>query len=409
MSEPGAWSSPEGPAHALVLSGGGGNAAYEVGVLKALAAGASLATEYRPIDPAVLSGSSAGAFNAAVIASWPEYPMQAVAEHLENIWREHIYDAPGSCGNGVYRIRGNPRTYGGLECWIARPDERGALLDDIEYISREATGRLEYLAGRGLTPESEALQFLDLSVFLNSDRYCRLLDAVLRPDAIRASQRLLRVAVTQWSNGEVHSFSNADMTDDQAGLIVRASSALPGFFAPVEVGGEHYVDGGVVMDTPLQPAIAAGADILHVIYQDPGVETIPIETMLSLAGAFDRTYSILKARILNQDIEAARRINQGLEVLLGARTGDSYLQAGERGLLTAAMELTRRRPRSLPYRKLTVHRYYPDGDVGGVAGILNFQGDRLDALIKRGYADAANHDCRRSQCVLADRPLDQSP
>jgi predicted acylesterase/phospholipase RssA len=399
------WSNIAGPPHALVLSGGGGNAAYEVGVLKALASGASPATGYQPIDPRILTGSSAGAFNAAVIASWPEYPIYAVVDHLENIWKNHVAEASGTCGNGVYRIRGNPRTYASPGCWNAWPSERAALLEDVEYITREAADRLGYLVGQNLSLEADVLQFLDLSAFLSPERYQRLLQDTLRPEAIRNSQRILLISVTRWSDGSVQFFSNADMTDSQAGSIVSASSALPGFFAPVQVNGEYYVDGGVVMDTPLQPAIAAGAGVLHVIYQDPRVDTIPIQTMLSLAGAFDRTYSILKARILSQDIDTANRINEGLEVLRLAHEGSSNLSGRQRALLTAAMELTRPRPGSEPYRKLTIHRYYPDRDVGGVTGILNFQRDRLDNLMELGYQDAARHDCRVSGCVLAESPL----
>lgn len=44
-----------------------------------------------------------------------------------------------------------------------------------------------------------------------------------------------------------------------------ASAALPGVFAPVAIDGERYTDGGVVNNTPISAAIAAGATKLYVI------------------------------------------------------------------------------------------------------------------------------------------------
>ncbi len=274
-----------GEVQALVLSGGGGNAAYEVGVLKALAAGASPSTNHTPVDPAILTGSSAGAFNAAVIASWPEVAPLSVIEHLADLWMSYVADGPGSCGNGVYRFRGNPQDYLDPRCRVSRPGEGMALLEDLEVVSRETVARIAYLSGRDLPLTAQALQFIDLGTFMSPERYMRLLSQALRPDAIRRSHRLLSVAVTHWATGQVHFFSNADMTDANTSYIVAASSALPGFFPPIDVGGEYYVDGGVVMDTPLKPAIVGGADVLHVIYQDPRPETIPIEALRSASPA----------------------------------------------------------------------------------------------------------------------------
>ena len=61
------------------------------------------------------------------------------------------------------------------------------------------------------------------------------------------------------------------MTDELGPRAILASAAIPGFFPPTEVGAQPFVDGGVVLNTPLVPAIEAGADILHVIYMDPDV------------------------------------------------------------------------------------------------------------------------------------------
>ena len=54
---------------AVILSGGGANGAYEVGVLKALLTGQSPATDFQPLDPDIFTGTSVGAFNAALLVS----------------------------------------------------------------------------------------------------------------------------------------------------------------------------------------------------------------------------------------------------------------------------------------------------------------------------------------------------
>ena len=54
---------------ALILSSGGANGAYEVGVMRGLFSGESPATGYLPLDPDVFKGSSIGALNAAVMVS----------------------------------------------------------------------------------------------------------------------------------------------------------------------------------------------------------------------------------------------------------------------------------------------------------------------------------------------------
>ena len=76
---------PKGGQHALVLSGGAAYAAYEVGVMKALLLGDSPATGYTPMRLSILSGTSAGAFNAAVLLSGGNDLASAVSQ-LEDVW-----------------------------------------------------------------------------------------------------------------------------------------------------------------------------------------------------------------------------------------------------------------------------------------------------------------------------------
>jgi NTE family protein len=47
---------------------------------------------------------------------------------------------------------------------------------------------------------------------------------------------------------------------------VAASCAVPGLFPPVEVDGEHYLDGGLVNSLPVGRAVALGADVVFVLH-----------------------------------------------------------------------------------------------------------------------------------------------
>lgn len=47
---------------------------------------------------------------------------------------------------------------------------------------------------------------------------------------------------------------------------VLASSAAPGLMPPVEVGGRHYIDGGVVNSIPVSRAVEMGASTIYVLH-----------------------------------------------------------------------------------------------------------------------------------------------
>lgn len=47
---------------------------------------------------------------------------------------------------------------------------------------------------------------------------------------------------------------------------VAASCAVPGMFPPVEIGGEHYLDGGLVNSLPVGRAVTLGANVIFVLH-----------------------------------------------------------------------------------------------------------------------------------------------
>lgn len=64
---------------------------------------------------------------------------------------------------------------------------------------------------------------------------------------------------------EIEGSSSRWFTTGPIAPAVAASCAVPGLFAPVEVDGAHYYDGGLVHSIPVGRAIALGATEVHVL------------------------------------------------------------------------------------------------------------------------------------------------
>lgn len=58
-----------------------------------------------------------------------------------------------------------------------------------------------------------------------------------------------------------HWFTEGPLTD-----AILASAAVPGLLPPVEIDGEHYVDGGIVNSIPVERAVQLGASELYVLH-----------------------------------------------------------------------------------------------------------------------------------------------
>jgi NTE family protein len=70
-----------------------------------------------------------------------------------------------------------------------------------------------------------------------------------------------RAVATRYRDGELVAFDHGNLA-----LAVRASMAAPGVFAPVEVDGETYVDGGLVANLPVEVALREGAEVIVASY-----------------------------------------------------------------------------------------------------------------------------------------------
>jgi NTE family protein len=70
-----------------------------------------------------------------------------------------------------------------------------------------------------------------------------------------------RAVATRYFDGELTAFNHGNLA-----LAIRASMAAPAVFAPVEIDGQTYVDGGLVANLPVEVALREGADVIIASY-----------------------------------------------------------------------------------------------------------------------------------------------
>ena len=400
--------------HAVILSGGGAKGAYEIGVLKALLPGyAPMVNDGREMDPVVFAGTSVGSYNAAYLVSRPDQsPLAALAE-LEAIWRNRIASGP-TRPNGVFRFRANPLDAMDVERVLADPlAPLRDILQDGAFFTKAAIERVELFFKSKQRLANRMIGLADFSVFVSTDKLADLIRQTLDLEKIRANkQRGLLIAATNWEEGAVKLFGNLEASGELEGLdelndkighlAVLASTAIPGVFPPVEIYHTKYVDGGLLLNTPLGPALrglramAPGESeyVLHVIYLDPDLRDVPLDQANGTMETLNRFNALSFASQVNRDVKKARQINQALELLrlnggTGRRAGPALARVEES---VRALVKDRHRP-------LTIHRYHPRGTLGGIFGLLAFESDYVGHLIEQGFQDAVTHDCYGSGCI----------
>jgi len=224
---------------ALVLSGGGARAAYQVGVLR------YLARAFPSTIPDILTGVSAGGINAAFLAARQEpYPQKI--EELAEMWRalhiDQVFKA--EFGNLAWRaFKWGGRLVSGGKSPL--PNSK-SLVDTTPL--REVLER-ELRAGTG------PIQGIQSSLW----------DGWLHAFALTASSYTTGQSITWVQTREDDVMPSWERPARKSHCCplridhVMASAALPFFFPAIEVDGAWYGDGGIRLMAPLSPAIHLGA------------------------------------------------------------------------------------------------------------------------------------------------------
>ena len=364
---------------AVVLSGGGAYGAYELGVLKAL-------FEKGTLDYAeIVAGTSVGAFNAAVLCMHGG-GAEAV-RRLEAIWLDRIAQTRPRTGNGVLRIRGNPLS-----------NTAADLARDSAFLARAALRRTAAFLGSSAGFAARTLEFVDLSAFVCVEPLRRTIEQEISCEKIRNSPVQIRVITTDWERGVYRVFANGDLCPD----AILASTAIPSIFPPVRFENSTWVDGGVTMNTPLNPAVQAGADTIHVVSLDASLHSIAAAELDNSIEAMMRTLSIAVATAIREDMATADWINRGLAALARAQAGVHLSRDEVKDFTRVAAQLEERARGELGLKPLTIHHYHPSESLGGPLGLLDLSLGALEQLIARGRRDTLAHDCEEYECVIPE-------
>ena len=126
-----------------------------------------------------------------------------------------------------------------------------------------------------------------------------------------------------------------------AGLAVRASSAVPGVFEPVALGGREYVDGGLVSPVPVRTCRELGAQF--VIAVDISAQPQFQETG-SMAQVLLQTFAIMGRSIASHELAEAQLVVRPPIGDLGSAAFEARVRAieeGERAMASALAKLAR--------------------------------------------------------------------
>ena len=384
------------PTVGLVLMGGGARTAYQVGVLKAMAsllrAHPSAAGNF-PFQ--VLVGTSAGAINAAFLASRAMQGLQAF-EQLAHFWgRLRSTD--------VYRLN--------VPTWV-----RFSRIAVAWSLSRHARANGALLDNAPLT------KILREGILLDG------IDEALRSNTIDA----LAVTGSSYTSGVHWTFCHTANRAEFEGWTrpgrraeyqrlsvdhLMASSAIPFLFpsTALQVDGrqEHFGDGSMRQVTPLSPAMHLGARKILVVGvgqpERPGLGQVPKAaatgpTLGSMAG---HVMASVFHDTLQADVEQTQRVTQTINRLppeaaaaMPYKAIDVLAIAPTRSLDELAQQFTSELPESV--RDALGALGVLKGSGGTLASYLLFEPGFVQSLIAMGESDALTLKDELQELVLGD-------
>lgn len=303
--------------NALVLTGGGARAAYQVGVLQALMMIRRESGEPERGNPfRIICGTSAGALNGMSLASRADH-FEAAVRAMVELWREmHCEQVYHSDSLGVIRSGAQWLTLFSLGWAVARwRRARPRSLLNNEPLEELLTDSFKISRIRKLIQDG-ALDAVAVSASsYTTGEHFTFFDA---KDGIEPWARSQRISVRE------------TLTVDH----LMASSAIPFVFPaiPLEVNGvqQFFGDGSMRQTAPISPAVHLGADRILVVgagrMREPQDQRRALVEYPNLAQIAGHAMSSIFLDSLAVDIERLQRVNRTISVLTPAQRAQMSLR-----------------------------------------------------------------------------------
>ena len=299
----------------LVLAGGGGKGAYQIGVWKYLHE-CGLDRYVRAV-----SGTSVGSLNAALFASGD---FQRAEDLWLNIQPSQILSPRKVSLSEVIGWIGKVGLAAGI---------RGVAAGAATISMQALTAGITSMLGRRYAFSRDGLialiqQGLDFSVIQNSQMPCYATCLAIPECSVR------RFDLCQYSA-------------EEATTLLLASSAMPLVFDSEEFRGDRYYDGGIPLvgdNVPIKPIYDLGLDCIIVVHlgqdyvidhsQYPNAKIVEIVPQVNLGGAVDGTLDFTATgsqwRIRQGYKDAEQVFGMFVEVAKMKRKNELFLQAFQR-------------------------------------------------------------------------------
>jgi NTE family protein len=362
-----------GPKVGLILGGGGARAAYQVGVLKAIAT----MLPPRSANPfRIICGTSAGAINAAGLASNAAQFQRAVAllmRSWSSLHAQHVY-------------RTDPRSvlYCGMRCLAGliagglQKSRPVSLLDSAPL--GELLERTIDFTGIGHSIENGHLDAL--CVTASSYTSGESISFFQGHELLLPWKRARRVG-RRTEIGVPH---------------VLASCALPFCFPAARIDDEHFGDGSMYQLAPISAALHLGAERVLVIGVGQSANhmcDVPdASAWPSLAHIAGHVLDAIFIDTLDMDLERLQRINQTINLIpaevraqdrVGLRTVDTLVLRPSESLDRIAGRCAHALPRTIRYLMRGLGAMKPNG--ARALSYLLFEGAYCRQLLRLGIAD----------------------
>lgn len=355
---------------AIMLTGGGARAAYQVGLLR------GIARHFPNLRFQIITGVSAGAINAIFLAA-NEGSLSEKIEELTNLWCalecDHVFRPNYPALLPIaWAQRALPRSFRGRPHGLFNAGPLASTLRQIFHcpIRRAPIGGIKRNLANG-SLKAVALIGLDYST--------------------GQSVRWVQGRNTEVFEGPNRRSSAEDITVEH----VLASAALPFIFPAVRIGDQWYGDGGIRLSAPLSAAVHLGAR--RILAMSTGYQRTPDEANKPVVQGYPPAAQVIGQLVnaifldvIDEDVVRMQRVNELVlqippERRNGFRLIDLCVMRPSRDLAKLAREYQHLLPTSVKLftRALGTHKT----ESSDFMSMLMFEPNYTQMLIEIGEED----------------------